>query len=630
MNRKKIVSWTYALAGSLGLTGAIFLLIPRVPTLWVFLAAAILGLIIEAGRRVQSGGRDERNALADSVDTAVGKELTLDQTRYKFSPLLHLVKALNRYGHSIQQLMGQTANQSNGIVLVSRFLTESSQRIIEHAETQAAEATALATAAEQMTATIRDVARHASQTSDAASRINDAGNQGAENMQTVSQGVDAVSSLFSEVQNVMVRLRQASDEIGKVVDVITGIAEQTNLLALNAAIEAARAGEQGRGFAVVADEVRNLAEKTKSSTLEISSSIVRYQQLTEEVSGAMRQAEDKLGFNVDQSKTAMQAFQLVAQETEKVNDMIHQIATATEQQATTVEMMAQNVERVATLSQETLTSVKVAHHASVDLTQYAKDTETRVERFNLVYFGLVPLEQAITMNKKFGPLCQYISELMDIDLYIRLGHDYDDAVNDVGTGRALVSYQTPSTYIDAHRQFGVEPLVVPLQNGQPTYQSAIVTRSDSGINTLEDINGRQFAFGDEKSTGSKAMPESMLRDAGVSLKDLSNYDFLGSHDNVATAVLQREFAAGGLMLSVAQKYKDKGLKILATSDPIPQFPICAAASMPQADKLKLTEALVNLKDTDILGAMGSGITGFAPSHDKDYDGVRKMLEKLGH
>ncbi|HEC12114.1 MAG TPA: phosphate/phosphite/phosphonate ABC transporter substrate-binding protein [Acidiferrobacteraceae bacterium] len=628
MNKKRIIGWIYALVGSLSLTGAILLLIPRLPALWVFLSATVIGLIIEAGRRVLSSGQSEGDTLADNVDAALGRDLTLDPAHYKFSPLLHLVNSLNRYGHSINQLMGKTANQSNGIVLVSRFLTESSQRIIEHAETQAAEATSLATAAEQMTATIRSVARHASQTSDTASRINDAGNQGAENMQAVSQGVDAVSSLFAEVQNVMGRLRQASDEIGKVVDVITGIAEQTNLLALNAAIEAARAGEQGRGFAVVADEVRSLAEKTKSSTLEISSSIVRYQQLTEEVSGAMHQAEDKLGSNVEQSKTAMQAFQLVAQETEKVNDMIHQIAAATEQQATTVEMMAKNVERVATLSQETLTSVKVAHHASADLTQYAKDTETRVERFNLVYFGLVPLEQAISMNKKFAPLCHYISELMGIDLYIRLGHDYNDAVNDIGTGRALISYQTPSTYIDAHRQFGVEPLVVPLQKGQPTYQSAIVTRSDSGINKLDDIKGRKFAFGDEKSTGSKAMPESMLRGAGVGLGDLTHYGFLGSHDNVATAVLQREFAAGGLMLSVAQKYQDKGLKILATSDPIPQFPICAAASMSPADKKKLTEALVNLKDPGILNAMGSDITGFAPSQDKDYDGVRKMLEKL--
>lgn len=232
------------------------------------------------------------------------------------------------------------------------------------------------------------------------------------------------------------------------------------------------------------------------------------------------------------------------------------------------------------------------------------------------------------MNKSFTPLSNFLGGVLGRRFWIRLGHDYDGAIEDAGCGRALLSYQTPSTYIEAHEKYGVEALAIPLQEDKPFYRSAVVVREDSGINRIADLKGRKFAFGDAKSTGSKAMPESMLKAAGIMLDDLSEHSFVGSHDNVAKAVLNKDAEGGGLMLSVAEDYAGKGLKIIGISDEIPQFPVCASPDLSKSDKRRVVEALVNLKDEHILKALGSKVTGFAPIKDSDYDGVRAMLENL--
>ncbi len=625
---QQIIQWSLTLIGGAVLGGAALVLGQMVPAFVVVIGAA-LALAASAYALERFGPeRQARDRLVQAVDAAVGRDLAVEEAVYHGSPLLPLARSLNRYGEGVNRLMGQASNQSNGIVLVSKLLAESAAHVTQHADEQAGQTAELATAMEEMSATIREIARSASHTSDAATKISEASAEGMRNMDVVSASAGDVSQLFRKVLDVMADLRKASTGIGDVVKVINDIAEQTNLLALNAAIEAARAGEQGRGFAVVADEVRNLAERTKTSTKEISVSVSRNQQLTGEVGEAMGQAQARLDQNVAQTATALQALQVVAGEIGEVNGMIHQIASATEEQSVTVDAITRNIERVAQLSQDTLVRTKGAHVSSTGLESFAKKLEDRVNQFSLAFFGLVPIDNALKMNEAYTPLCEFVSKVLGRDLYVRLGHDYGDAVNDIGTGRALLSFQTPSTYIEARERFGVEPLVVPLNAGEPFYQSAIVVRKEAGISEIGQLRGKRFAFGDAKSTGSKAMPESMLQDAGIRIRDLAGTGFVGSHDNVAQAVVQKDYDGGGLMLSVAERYLDKGLKILATSTKIPQFPLCAAPTLPAAAREKLVAALVALKDERILKALGKDITGFAPIHDSDYDSVRAMLRKL--
>lgn len=566
--------------------------------------------------------------LSDTIESSVNANLKIDESNYQNSSLYPLVRAVNHYGVGVNQLVGQASNKANGIVLVSKFLADSAHQVNTAAEEQAEHASGLASTMEEMTATTREIAHNAAQTSEATAEVAEANTQGISHMETVAESVRNVSQMFSEFLVVMGELHTASNEIGNVVQVINGIAEQTNLLALNAAIEAARAGEQGRGFAVVADEVRTLANRTTDSTKEITETINRNRRLTEQVVNTTAQGQEMVDRSVEQSNAAMTTLQTASNSVSRVNDMIHQIAAATKQQLDTVNDITAHIDGVNVLAQDTITRARGSHQASLGLENFAKEFETHVNRYDLNFLGLVPLENAVTMNASFDPLCDFINSVLGQSLFIRLGHDYDEAINDLGTGRALISYQTPSTYIEAHDKYDVEPLAVPLAKGEPFYHSAIVVRSDSGITDLSQLSGKRFAFGDAKSTGSKAMPQSMLKGAGVELRNLANYGFLGSHDNVANAVLSKEYDGGGLMMTVAEKYTAKGLTILAGSDPIPQFPICASPALSKQDREKLVHALIGLKDDKVLKALGAQITGFAPIKDSDYDGVRAMLKTL--
>lgn len=616
---------TLALAGLLGALAATaaHLLPPVANALLIGLAVAALILL---GGKLGHARRISRE-LATAVETAVDHDINLPETDCG-KTLKPLVQAINRYGTSVTLLVGEASNRANQVLLVSHALIESAEEVRNHAEHQARESRDLATAMEQVNSTISDIAHSASSTFANSTHIAQATADSMQNMGSVVQSVNNLSTVFERATHAMDELRQASDEISKIVQVINGIAEQTNLLALNAAIEAARAGEHGRGFAVVADEVRKLAEITKKSTSEISATIAHNKALTNEVAGAMTSGHKLIQASVTQTETTKSSLDRVATSIDEVNGMIERIAAATEQQSASVAEMTLNVERIAQLANETQTRTVRSRQSAAGLGQVARELEKRLGSFDISFFGLVPTEDALVMNQAFGPLCEYLGKQLGRPLFIRLGENYDQAIEDLGTGRALLSYQTPSTYVEARARYSIEPLVVPLAKGEQYYQSAIVVRADSGISGLADLRGKRFAFGDAKSTGSKAMPQSMLKEAGIGLKQLGHHGFVGSHDNVARTVLAKDYDAGGLMLVVAEKYSGQGLKIIATSPQIPQFPLCASPKLSPRQRDLIIQALVDLKNPDILGAMGGHVTGFARIQDSDYDGVRAMLKNL--
>ena len=626
MPRKLFTSVGAMLIGSVlgALVVVAALMLPPIATAMLAgLAVAGVVLLGHSYRRQ----RRQAHSLATDISAALDRDLHLPEAQFNHA-LQPAVRALNRYGEHVTDLVGEAANRANQVILVGNDLREAADQVRAHAERETQETAGLATAMEQMNATIHEIARNATTTFENATRIAKANADSLDNMQNVVNSVDNLSALFDRATEVMTRLRQASDGIGKVVQVINGIAEQTNLLALNAAIEAARAGEQGRGFAVVADEVRKLAEITKKSTGEIHATIDRNQELTAEINIAMESGRTMIQASVAQTETTRQSLQFVAASIDDVNGMIHQIASATEQQSATVAEVARNIERIAHLSGETRARAEVSARAAQGLSGVARELEQRLGTYNLAFLGLAPTEDALRMNRAFAPLAGFLGELLGQRLFIRLGENYERAIEDLGDGRALISYQTPSTYVDARTRYGIEPLVVPLAKGEPFYRSAIVVRADAGIDSIAALRGKRFAFGDSKSTGSKAMPESMLREAGIGLRDLASHGHVGSHDNVAKAVLAKDYDAGGLMLAVAEKYTGQGLRILATSDRIPQFPLCAGPALSAERRERVVEALVNLKDTEILSALGSHVTGFARITDADYDGVRAMLKRL--
>lgn len=241
----------------------------------------------------------------------------------------------------------------------------------------------VASAMTEMSATVHEVARNASRAAEAAQ---DADEQAKNGTAVVRQTIQSINGLAAEVERTseaINKLKEDSVAIGAVLDVIRGIAEQTNLLALNAAIEAARAGEQGRGFAVVADEVRTLASRTQQSTQEIQGMIERLQTGANQAVSAMLQGKGAAKTSVDQAINAGESLEIINRFIDTIKDMNTQIAAAAEEQSVTAEEINRNVVNISGISHETAEGSEQTAAASEELARLASHLQEQVGCFKI-------------------------------------------------------------------------------------------------------------------------------------------------------------------------------------------------------------------------------------------------------
>lgn len=239
------------------------------------------------------------------------------------------------------------------------------------------------TAVREMASVVEDVASNVTQ---AAGSAQDADREAKSGMSVVSNTMGQIESLANDIvvaAEVIDRLQQETDNIGSVLDVIRGIAEQTNLLALNAAIEAARAGEQGRGFAVVADEVRTLASRTQSSTQEIQDMIERLQYGAREAVQMMEKGKTQAEESVKQAAEASQSLEAITDGVSAIRDKTNQIASASEEQSAATREMERNMENIADVARQTSEgSVEIAA-STADLARMASRMADTVTQFKI-------------------------------------------------------------------------------------------------------------------------------------------------------------------------------------------------------------------------------------------------------
>lgn len=293
---------------------------------------------------------------------------------------------------SIMAAMLQMANQLKGIVSgiqntsdqlkdTSRQLATSSEKSIRELRVQKEETEQVATAMNEMTATVSEVARNAQFASEASKMVDRRVDEGGK---LVGNSVKSVLDLHHEIEEtaaVITQLSLESKEIGKVLDVIRSIAEQTNLLALNAAIEAARAGEQGRGFAVVADEVRTLASRTHMSTEEIRSMIERLQTGVANAVTTMEKSRVEAQHTVSYTKETETILSVIKSSVSDVNDLNIQIATAAEEQAHVAEEINRNVIRINEVTDITVTAISQVERCSGELMGVSADLQQKIAYF---------------------------------------------------------------------------------------------------------------------------------------------------------------------------------------------------------------------------------------------------------
>jgi methyl-accepting chemotaxis protein len=324
-------------------------------------------ILLEQTSQVSAGN------LANRLDMSTFSQDELGQLAKGFSVMQENLRSLvNEVSGSVVQL-GSSAEEISAVALQSAH----------NMETQKHELNQLATAMHEMQATVQEVARN---TNDAATAATQASTTAAQGSNTVNDSIVRIEKVAGAIENTAVVIRQLGEDsrnIGMVLEVIQGIAEQTNLLALNAAIEAARAGEQGRGFAVVADEVRTLAKRTQDSTSQINSIISELQLRANEAGITMQQSQDMMVETVSTAREAGTSIAEISGSVSSISQMNIQIATATEEQGAVSEELNRNVVNISNASEEVATGAKQMAQACNDLNHLATQLQDVVRKFRI-------------------------------------------------------------------------------------------------------------------------------------------------------------------------------------------------------------------------------------------------------
>ena len=279
----------------------------------------------------------------------------------------------------VSELQGNATHLASSATELSAITTETTNG----AKQQQEETEQVATAINEMSATVQEVASHAE---DASRAAQDADAETSNGKRVVQDTIDKINSLESDIgksADVLRTLKQESENIGSVMDVIQGIAEQTNLLALNAAIEAARAGEQGRGFAVVADEVRVLASRTQESSQEIQSMIDKIQSGASQAMTAMEESQKSTQTTVEQAAEAGASLESISTAVTNISDMNTQIASAAEEQRAVADEIARNIENISDVAHVTTNASTQTATASGSLSELAENLEKLVAKFKI-------------------------------------------------------------------------------------------------------------------------------------------------------------------------------------------------------------------------------------------------------
>ncbi|CAM3659507.1 Methyl-accepting chemotaxis protein McpS [Pseudomonas reidholzensis] len=294
-----------------------------------------------------------------------------------------LQASMQRMTQGLRELIGGIGDGVTQIASAAEELSAVTEQTSAGVNNQKVETDQVATAMNQMAATVHEVARNAEQASEAALM---ADQQAREGDRVVSEAIAQIERLAGEVVNsseAMNQLKAESDKIGSVLDVIKSVAQQTNLLALNAAIEAARAGEAGRGFAVVADEVRSLAQRTQQSTEEIEALIAGLQSGTQRVASVMDASRGLTDSSVELTRRAGGSLETITRTVSSIQAMNQQIATAAEQQSAVAEEINRSVMNVRDISDQTSAASEETASSSVELARLGTHLQGLVGRFRL-------------------------------------------------------------------------------------------------------------------------------------------------------------------------------------------------------------------------------------------------------
>ncbi len=295
-----------------------------------------------------------------------------------------IASSLNRMLEKFQQILSDVNTATIHVAKSSREMSDSMQEANGQIEKQTRDTDLLATSANQMASSFVEMAGNMTEAAQMAHNSNQQSNEGKREVEATIQSINTLAEEVDNAADVIKKLDEDSDRIGSVLEVIKSIAEQTNLLALNAAIEAARAGEQGRGFAVVADEVRTLAQRVQESTREIEGMIESVQAGTNEAMKTMTRGRERAEQCVEQAIHAGEALEVIAEAVKGINDLNSQIAIAAEQQNGVMESINSNIQSIGNIAVSNAESLSECVVSSDHLVTQAGELHAKMSRFRVI------------------------------------------------------------------------------------------------------------------------------------------------------------------------------------------------------------------------------------------------------
>jgi len=318
-----------------------------------------------------------------------------------------VTSALNTMKNNLAEIIRSIAATAEHVASASEEISSSASLQAQGADPQKDQTAQVATALQEMSSTVLQVSENSGKAADASNKAAETARHGGAIVDQTLAKMRSIAESVSSTAKKVGELGKSSDQIGRIIGVIDDIADQTNLLALNAAIEAARAGEQGRGFAVVADEVRKLAERTTSATKEIAQMIRTVQEETKTAVAAMEAGTKQVEEGVQTTAEAGDSLKEIIHTSEHVGEMITHIATAAAEQSSATEEINQNMEQIAKLVKESADGAQQSAKACQDLSGLALDLQKMVSHFELGTNGdgngrdrAIPVRQRSLGNRK--------------------------------------------------------------------------------------------------------------------------------------------------------------------------------------------------------------------------------------
>lgn len=354
-------------------------------TMTLVIAAIVVSIILSLilGFLIIRSVSSAASALMNASGAMAQGDLTQRVNLTARDELGTIANAFNNMAESFAQALSKVADSSTQVATAANQVHSTAEHIATGAEEVAAQSTTVATAGEEMAATSGDIAQNCQMAVEGVQQAANAAENGAKVVEQTIAVMNQIACKVQESATTVETLGTRSDQIGEIIGTIEDIADQTNLLALNAAIEAARAGEQGRGFAVVADEVRALAERTTKATREIGEMIKTIQTETKGAVLAMEQGVKQVEAGTSEAGRSGEALRDILEQVNNVAMQVNQIATAAEEQTATTSEISNNMQQITDVVQETANGAHQAATAASQLNANAEELQRLVRQFKI-------------------------------------------------------------------------------------------------------------------------------------------------------------------------------------------------------------------------------------------------------